>query len=371
MLSRRAFLTRSTAAIGGLGVAPFLAAACGSSKASSGTTQATTATTAGAASTTAAPSTTAAASTTPTKITTAFSWVPDIEWAAWYVADSKGYFTTRNIDSVLSHGGPNTPAVVQLLAAGSGNIGLSADELEILKANKTGADYVAIAAMYQRSPFGYCWLKDTPIKTAADLVGKRIGGVEGDQIRIEAVFKVNKLPVDYKFVSMSYDPQPLVDKEMDVITAYVTNQPLQLQQKGVATGSATFSDFGLKSYGDVIFASKKYIAANRDAVVRYLAALLQGVDGNRADPNAIIPTLVSKYGKDNQIDEAYSKLANPAYIALQDSDYTKANGLLSMDPDYLTNSVWPGYVAAGETGLPDVKDFLDTTLLADAHKLLK
>jgi ABC-type nitrate/sulfonate/bicarbonate transport system substrate-binding protein len=363
MLSRREFLTRSTAAIGGLGVMPLLAAACGSSSTSTATTQAT-----GAA---AGATTTAGSSAASAKITTAFSWVPDIEWAAWYVADSKGYFTARNIDSVLSHGGPNTPAVVQLLAAGSGNIGLSGDELEILKANKTGADYVAIAAMYQRTPFGYCWLKDTNIKTAADLVGKRIGGVEGDQIRIEAVFKVNKLPVDYKFVSMSYDPQPLVDKEMDVITAYVTNQPLQLQLKGVATGSATFSDFGLKSYGDVLFASKKYIAANRDAVVRYLAALLQGVDGNRADPNAIVPALVSKYGKDNQIDEAYSKLANPAYIALMDSDYTKTNGLLSMDPDYLTNSVWPGLVAAGETGLPDVKDFLDTTLLADAHKLIK
>ena len=65
-----------------------------------------------------------------------------------------------------------------------------------------------------------------------DLVGKRIGGVQGDQIRIDAVFKINDLESDYEFVPMSFDPQPLVDGEMDLITCYVTNQPIQLQLQG-------------------------------------------------------------------------------------------------------------------------------------------
>ena len=50
-----------------------------------------------------------------------------------------------------------------------------------------------------------------------------------------------------------------------------------------------------------------------------------------------------------------------------DSEFTDANGLLSMDPAYLENEVWPGLEAAGETDLPDVAAFLDATLLADAH----
>ena len=39
-------------------------------------------------------------------------------------------------------------------------------------------------------------------------------------------------PLDYEFVPMSFDPQPLVDGEMDVITCYVTNQPIQLRMQG-------------------------------------------------------------------------------------------------------------------------------------------
>jgi hypothetical protein len=104
-------------------------------------------------------------------------------------------------------------------------------------------------------------------------------------------------------------------------------------------------------------------------VVAYLAGLLDGVDANRADPTAVIPVLVEEYGADNEIDEAYATAGNPAYIELMDSDYTAANGLLSMDPAYLETKVWPGLVAAGETELPDVSAFLDATLLADAHAM--
>jgi NitT/TauT family transport system substrate-binding protein len=302
-------------------------------------------------------------------VRTQFNWVPDVEWAAWYLADTNGLFKKFGSGEQLISGGPNTPSVVQVLASGGADVGLASDELQLIKANAAGSDYVILGAMYQRSPFGYCWLASTPISSAKDLVGRKIGGVQGDQIRIDAAFKVNGLEPKYTFVPMSYDPQPLIDKTVDVITAYVTNQPLQLQLKGIATKSAPFSDFGLKSYGDVLFASKKYIDSHRDLLVAYLAGLIAGVKANQADPNGVIPLLTGTYGKDAQIDVAYSKLGNPAYIALYDSDYTTTHGLLSVDPAYLTNSVLPGYSAAGEKNLPTAATLADVTLMADAHKL--
>jgi ABC-type nitrate/sulfonate/bicarbonate transport system substrate-binding protein len=284
------------------------------------------------------------------------------------MADSQGYFTANQIKSTLLHGGPNTPAVSQLIAGGGAEIGLAADELEIIKANADGADYVILAASYQRSPFGYCWLAATPISKPADLVGKRIGGVQGDQIRIDAVFKINGLPVDYEFVPMSFDPQPLVDGEMDVITAYVTNQPISLKLKGIETKSATFSDFGLTTYGDVIFAPRAWLTKNRDVAVRYFKALIAGAEANVADPNKVIPLLISNYGKDAELDEKFEATANPAYIALMKSDFTEKNGLLAIDTDYVKKSVYPALEAAGEKNLPDVAKLFDTSIAADARK---
>ena len=300
---------------------------------------------------------------------TQFNWVPDVEWAAWYLGDANGHFAERNVTSELGHGGPNTPAVVQVLAAGDGNVGLSASELDITQANAEGSDFVIIGSMYQRNPLGLTWLSGTTINTAEDLVGKRIGGPQGDQVQFEAVLKINDLPLDYEYIPMSFDPQPLVDGEMDVIISYVTNQPIQLRLAGHEVEAKPYSDFGLPSYGDILFASRAWIDENRDLLVRYLAGLLGGVEDNRTDPMAVIPILVEQYGSEAEIDEEYATAANPEYIALMDSEFTDANGLLSVDPAKMENEVLPGLAAAGATDLPTVDEILDVTILQDAHDL--
>ena len=389
---RRLFLARSTRVVGGLTIASSLPAVlwgCGddddsTAGTSAGTSAGTAAgtTTAGtvAGTTTAgtAPGTTAGTTATttagtvggePGTVGTQTNWVPDIEWAAWYLAEENGHFAKYNVTSKLAHGGPNTPAAVQLLAAGDGNVGISSGELDIIRANAEGSDYVIIAAMYQRNPLGLTWMKGTKINSAADLVGKRIGGPQGDNVTFEAVLKINKLPLDYTYVPMSFDPQPLVDGEMDVIISYVTNQPISLRLQGHEVEAKPYSDFGLPSYGDILFASKAWIADNRDLLVRYLAGLLLGVDDNRADPKAAIPLLVEKYGSDTEIDVDYATAAGPEYIKLMDSDFTDKNGLLSVDPDKMKNEVLPGLKAAGNTDLPTVDELLDVSIMKDAHAL--
>ena len=175
--------------------------------------------------------------------------------------------------------------------------------------------------------------------------------------------------MDYEFIPMSFDPQPLVDGEMDVIVSYVTNQPIQLRLAGHEVEAKPYSDFGLPSYGDILFASKAWIDDNRDLLVRYLAALLNGVDDNRADPKAVIPILVEKYGSEAEIDEEYATAANPEYIALMDSDFTEANGLLAVDPERMENEILPALETSGETDLPTVDEFLDTSILEEAQEL--
>jgi ABC-type nitrate/sulfonate/bicarbonate transport system substrate-binding protein len=368
--NRRSFLGRSARLIGGAVVlGPPLLAACGGdddddTDATSGASAATVPGTATA--TTPAATTGASAPAALGTVRTAFNWVPDIEWASWYLADANGLFAGRGVTAEFVHGGPNTPAVAQVLAAGDADIGVASDELQLIQANKEGADFVILGAMYQRSPSGFCWLTTTPIATAEDLVGKRLGLTTGDEIRVDAVFAVNDLEPEYETVQMSFDPQPLIDGDADAITCYVTNQPIQLGLQGIEASSAPFSDFGLKAFGDVLFASKAYVEANRELLVAYFAALLGGVEANVADPKAVLP-LLGVYGPDADIDLEYSEAGNPAYIELLTSEYTDANGLLMIDPAYLESDVYPSYEAAGETDLPPVAELLDATVMADAQ----
>lgn len=364
MQSRRTFLARSARLVGGAAIlGPALLSACGSDSDESSDTSAAPADTA------AADSAAAPAPASLGTVRTAFNWTVDVEWSSWYLADSQGLFAAQGVEVEFVHGGPNTPAVAQVLAAGDADVGVASDELQLIKANAEGADFVILGAMYQRSPSGFCWLAETEISTAADLVGKKLGLTTGDEIRVDALFKVNGLEPEYETVPMSFDPQPLIDGAADAITCYVTNQPIQLALRGIEAKAVPFSDFGLKAFGDVLFASKKYVEENRELLVAYFAGLIAGVKANQADPMAVLPLLTDVYGKDVEIDLEYSEAGNPAYIALLESDFTASNGLLSIDPVYLENEVYPSYEAAGETDLPPVAELLDTTVIADAQKL--
>jgi len=302
-----------------------------------------------------------------THVRTAFSWIPAAEWGSWYLAEANGDFSANGIDSELLHGGPNTPAVSQIMAGGGAEIGLAADELELINSNAEGSDYVIMAASYQRSPFGYCWLAETPISEPADLVGKRIGGVQGDQIRIDAVFKINGLDADYEFVPMSFDPQPLLDGEMDLMTCYVTNQPVSMRMQGHDVTAVTFSDFGLTTYGDVIFASKKWLDDNRDTAVRYMRGLIAGAEALVADPESMIPIMMDNYGADAELDEEFETAANLEFIKLMQNDFTDANGLLAIDLDFVRDSVFPAYEAAGTADMPEIDELYDVTIAQDAR----
>jgi len=369
MYTRRRFLTHSASLLGGLplvSATPLLAACGGDDDDDAGDEPADTAGT-----TAATTATTAATATTMPMVTgsvaTVFNWLPDIEWSAWYLAESKGYFADQGVDSTLIHGGPNTPAVSQVLAAGDGNVGLSASELDIIRANQEGSDFVVIGAMYQRNPLGLTWLADSGITGVQDLVGKRLGGPQGDQVQMEAMFRANGLEPDFEFVPMGFDPQPLADGEMDAIASYVTNQPLQLQLLGYDAIGVPYSDLGLPSYGDIMFASRAWLDENPDLVVGYLTALLMGAQDNRADPTESLPILMSDYGADAEINEEYAALANPEYIALMDSDFTDANGLLLINAERMGGEVLPTLEVAGETDLPTVDEFIDMSYLEAAH----
>ncbi len=368
MYTRRSFI-KTSGVLGGLTFlsSSAILAACGSDSDEAATTDA--GTTAGTTGATTAGTAGGSAAAALGSVATVFNWLPDIEWSAWYLAEDRGYFTDVGVESSLVHGGPNAAAVPQVLASGDGNIGLSASELDIIKANNEGQDYVIIGAMYQRNPLGLTWMTATGIETVQDLVGKKIGGPQGDQVQIDAMFKANGLEPDYEFVPMGFDPQPLADGEMDAITSYVTNQPIQLTLAGYDVTAKPYSDLGLPSYGDILFASKAWLGENHDLVVAYLAGLLQGVNANIDDPSASLPILQERYGADNEIDPESAAASNPEYIALMTSPYTDANGLLMVDPARMGDEILPALETAGETGLPTVEEFLDSSYLEEAHKL--
>src|SRR5881396_2937697 len=86
------------------------------------------------------------------KVSMALNWVPDPEFGGIYAAREGGAFGRHNLDVDIKPGGAGAPTWQQV-ASGQAQFGVaSADEVVIARAS--GADVVAIFAIYQTCPQG-------------------------------------------------------------------------------------------------------------------------------------------------------------------------------------------------------------------------
>jgi ABC-type nitrate/sulfonate/bicarbonate transport system substrate-binding protein len=300
-------------------------------------------------------------------VSTQFNWIKTIDFAGFYVADSKGYYTQENIKPQFLGGGPNLQGVETIVAGGSADVGITTLLTSIVDGVAQGSDFVAFAAVFQTSPLVLVSRAENPVRTPQDLVGKKIGGPQGRQREIDAVFTINNLPKNYTFVPVGFGPEPLAKGDVQVLSAYATDVPLKLARQGIQTVQASYKDLGLPTYSNVLFTTRKYLDKNRDAVVSYLRATIKGWEMNARDPKLAAKLTVEEYGANLGLKLEEELQKNEVQIPLTQSDLTKQRGLLWIDRDYIAGPIYAGLRATGRTNLPAVEKFVDTSLLTDAY----
>lgn len=293
-------------------------------------------------------------------------WIKNVEFAGEWIADSEGIYEREGIKVEFLAGGPNVDGVA-VVSAGGADIGNTGGFSELIDANAKGSDFVAFGAGFQKSPGGLLSLAKNPVQKPADMVKKRIGGQEGARRAVEGVLKVNGLPLDFSWVPVGFDPQPLIEGACDAYTCYVTNQPLVLAEKNIPHVAVTYNDLGFIGYGNVLFGKRSVIKEKRDVIMRYLRASIIGWEKNLKDINLGARLAVQKYGVDLGLSMSQQVAENKAQNALVESDYTKQKGLFWMDKDTITGPIYKALEATGRTGLPKVDDFADLTLLRDVY----
>ena len=100
-------------------------------------------------------------------------WVTQAQFAGYYVALDKGYYSDEGLDVTILPGGPDI-APPQVLAGGGAD-GMLNWMPSALAARERGLPVVNIAQPFKSSGLMLtCW-KDTGIKSPADFKGKTIG----------------------------------------------------------------------------------------------------------------------------------------------------------------------------------------------------
>jgi ABC-type nitrate/sulfonate/bicarbonate transport system substrate-binding protein len=347
--TRREFIAKGSMLAGGIAGANVLAA-CGSSSSSSS-----------------ASSASGSSSGSLKKVTVGLDWVTDVEYSGYYIGIERGYYAAEGIDFHFDPGGPNAPKVTQMVASGAADIGIATDLLVLFDTIKQGTPLVLLAAKFQQSPEGVASLASKPIRTAADIVGKKIGGPQGDQRFFDAVLAVNHLPKNYTFVPTGFDIAPLAHGDVDGLSVFVNNQPIDLQLQGVNVVAVTLAQMGLASYADMIFATKSYVQNNRDLVVRFLRATIKGWEADMRNPHLGTQLTINKYGKGLGLGSKHEYLELLTTIKLMQSPLTQQKGIFWISPTALGGPMYAAVRATGRTDLPPVSGFLDLGPLTDAY----
>lgn len=108
-----------------------------------------------------------------TEVTIGLTYVPNIQFAPYYVAVENGYFEEEGIDVTLRHHGQDED-LFGALGQGKEDV-VIAGGAEMLQARTQGVDAVTFQTLYQTYPVAVIVPEDSPIETLADLEGKTLG----------------------------------------------------------------------------------------------------------------------------------------------------------------------------------------------------
>jgi len=283
---------------------------------------------------------------------TQLGWLRNGEYAPIMIAEAKGFFKEEGIDHKIVDGGPGKNPI-PIVAVGQAQFGLATNGMTVVTARlaKDPVDIVAIGTLFQQAPTAYLTITapDAPPAKPKDMEGKTLGTQVGTEYLFQAFARKNGIdPAKVKVVTAQATVEPLMAGKMDYFLGWVVNQTYQIEQeaakadapdtvKGKAWRAIRLSEWGVQLYTDVIFTSADTLKKNPELVRRYLKAVQRGMQYVIDSPNESVEILAKFPG---QVEDAKKlawrfKLQNPLF----QSDYSKKNGPLTMDPE-----VWQGMI---------------------------
>ncbi len=236
------------------------------------------------------------------KVTVQMKWVPQGQFAGYYVAAAKGFYKDAGLDVTIKPGGPDI-APPQVLAANGADIAVDWMP-SALAAREAGVPMVNVAQIYNRSGLMLTCKKSAGVNTPKDFKGKTIGvwfgGNEYPFLSWMATLglKTSGASPDVKVLKQGFNVDPLLQNQAACVSTMIYNEYWQIIDAGVKPdqlvtffyedqGVATLED-GLYALApklkDPAFVAKmgKFVAAsmkgweyaikNQDEAVKYVLA---------------------------------------------------------------------------------------------------
>jgi NitT/TauT family transport system substrate-binding protein len=191
-------------------------------------------------------------------------WVPQAQFAGYYVAYEKGFYRQHGLDVKIRRGGPEWPATMFLVTG--------------IEKRARGGKLVNIAQIVQRSALMLVAKKAQGILKPADINGKKVG-LWGDEFRLQPRAFFHKYHLKVREVPQSATLNLFLRNGVEVASAMWYNEYHQLLNAGVNPGELTIffmADYGMNFPEDGIYCREVMLKQHPERCRAFVAASLEG-----------------------------------------------------------------------------------------------
>ena len=219
------------------------------------------------------------------KVRLGVGFIPNVQFAPLYVAQSKGFYADEGLEVEIEYGYEDD--FVALAAQGKREFAVASGD-QIILARSQGLPITYVMKWYERYPVALVAPTSTGISKPDDLPGKKVGlplfgtnlvgwkalvyanGLDETAITVE----------DVGFTQVAALQQGVIDAAV----VYIANEPNQLRSEGVEINTIEVSDYlDLISNGLVV--GDQLIGENPDLVGRMVRATLRGITDTMTNPD--------------------------------------------------------------------------------------
>ena len=203
-------------------------------------------------------------------------WKHQFQFAGYYVAKQKGFYRQAGIDLSIHEYENNEDPVATVL---TGERDFALGRSTILAQRINGARIVALLATFQNSPLMLLTTEKSGISKPADLQGKRIMMTPDAEKQVELLAMLRQSGItesDFERQDHSFNINDLIEGKTDAMASYLSNEPFQLEEKGIGYTMMQPENYGFSMYSDLLFTSEALLQEKPELVAAFRQATIKG-----------------------------------------------------------------------------------------------
>ncbi len=227
------------------------------------------------------------------KVTLQLVWKHQFQFAGYYMAKEKGFYRKAGLD-VEIHEYKNGVDVVKSVLEGKSTFGIDYSSVVLQDPRKV----VLIGALLQSSPHVLVSLKSSGIQRIEDFKNKKImiNKEAWTSAPFAAMLRSKGVSFDEMNISKpTYDIHDLINKKVDLMNAYLSNEIYTLDKEGIAYNIWNPKEYGFDLYSDILFTSKKELQEHPRRVAAFAKASYRGWRYAFEHINETVDIILQKY----------------------------------------------------------------------------